>query len=102
MLSPLLLKVALISTEGKQPRVTATGESGLMDEVKELPWSEFGNKAWPGKADDWRQLRAGSPGGSGGQSGGGWRTLPELVRTVPSSGPGGRCGLAQLLCRSAK
>ena len=40
--SSLLLKAALISCEGKQPKVTATGESGMVDQIKEPPWSEFG------------------------------------------------------------
>ena len=43
----LLHKAALISTEGKQPKVTATGECGMVDEIRELPWSEFHSKARP-------------------------------------------------------
>lgn len=45
--STLLLKAALISCGGKQPKVTATGESGMPDEIKELPWSVYDSKAWP-------------------------------------------------------
>ena len=43
----LLLKAALIACSGKQPKVTATGESGLPDQIEEKPWSEFGSKACP-------------------------------------------------------
>jgi hypothetical protein len=84
-----LLKAALISTGGKQPKVTATGDSGLPDEIKELPWSLYGSKAWPDKKDGyWRRVKAGSPGGNRDQSAGGWRTSPVAVRTKRSSGPG--------------
>jgi hypothetical protein len=56
-----LLKAALISTGGKQPKVTATGESGMPDEIEEI-----GSKAWPDKKDGyWRRVRAGSPDGIG-------------------------------------
>ena len=55
-----LLKDALLHLEGKQPKVSATGEGGLMDQVRELPWSEFGSKAWPDKKDGyWSQGRNG-------------------------------------------
>jgi hypothetical protein len=45
--SPLLFKAALLTMQGKQPKVTATGESGLPDEIPEKPWSVYGGKAWP-------------------------------------------------------
>ena len=65
--SDLLLKAALISVGGKQPKVTATGESGMVDE---MPWSECGGKAWSDpKTQCWHRVSAGSPGESREQSG---------------------------------
>ena len=46
-LPPFLLKAASINTGGKQPKVTAAGESGLPDEIEEKPWSVYGSNAWP-------------------------------------------------------
>lgn len=55
-ISPNLKKQALISTGGKQPKVTATGESGLPDQIKEKPWSEYGSAACPDpRPQHWRQ-----------------------------------------------
>lgn len=48
-----------ISAEGTQPKVTATGESGLVDRVPQRPWSEYGEAAWPGANGYWKQGKRG-------------------------------------------
>ena len=78
------LKAALISCGRKQPKVTATGESGMVDEIEEKPWNVYGSNAWPDKKDAyWRQVRAGSPGGS--RTVGGPMNAPVAMRTERAS-----------------
>lgn len=55
----LFAKCAL-TMEGKQPKPTAAGESGLVDQMPMKPWSEYGEAAWPDPSTQyWRQRRDG-------------------------------------------
>ena len=56
------LKNAAISSSGKQPKATATGESGLPDQIEEKPWSVYGSEAWPDpNTQYWRRGSAATP-----------------------------------------
>lgn len=57
---PFLSKVAKLENSKDQPRVSAAGEGGLLEHVKEVPWTLYGKDAWPdANTGYWRQRKDG-------------------------------------------